>query len=218
MRVLLVISFAQSLFMMQYFSNCAGCGFSLPPIYYLCEPCWQKISLEKSSFKYTHLRWPAHALWEWETKGNLVHKLLQRRKGGNIYITEKNLALRALEALPQTTKNEVDEVFFPQKWQQRKDHTWYFAHAIGEILTVPVTGLQIHVTPFYKSFGRSQRARERSKNTRTYAQYKGQKPLLVDDIITTGATLEALWVALRRPEGAVSLCLAYKTFNPEDKI
>ncbi|MCC6137159.1 MAG: hypothetical protein IT287_00885 [Bdellovibrionaceae bacterium] len=147
-----------------------------------------------------------------------MHRLLQRRKGGNILATEKQLALRLVEALPERYRNEVDEVFFPQKANMDKDHTWYLAHAVGAILELPVTGIQVAKIPFYKSFGRAQRAEDRSKNPRTYAQYKGQIPLLVDDILTTGATLEALWRALHRPDRAISLCLAYKTFNPEDKI
>lgn len=157
-------------------------------------------------------------VWEWEKKNSLLHLLLKRRKGANIARVEQKLAYLLIEALPLEHRNAVDEIFYPAKPRRKRDHTFKLAHAVGEILQVPVTGIEVTATPNYKSYTRKQRAQERLKNPGTYARYKGRAPLLIDDIITTGTTLEAIWLALGRPKRTVSLCLAYKTFNPEDKI
>lgn len=204
--------------MWAYLCACAGCGYSLPPVYYLCERCWNKMTQQKAHFVYDHHRWPTYTLWEWKDKKSLLHDLLRRRKGCNISKTEWHLALWLVDVLPLEIRDSVDGVVYPSKGKNEKDHTRSLAHAVGEILDLPTYAVEIPSVSKYKSFGRHRRAKERSKKLDSYTLYKGKMPLMVDDIITTGATLNAVWRSLGSPQYTVALCLAYKTFNPVDKI
>ncbi len=208
--------------MFAYLSQCASCGHSLPPIPYLCDRCWKSLAREKSNPLCEDLRWPVYSVWNWNHKGSLIHQLLLRRKGCNIQSAEKLLATWAVGALPMEVSRKVDEVFYPAKSHRYRDlwrdHTSHFAMAVGNILGVRVTGVEMPTIKLYKTFGRSERSLKRLENLSVCAAYQGSSPLFVDDIVTTGATLEGLWRALGRPEQAVALSLAYKTFNPVDKI
>lgn len=204
--------------MYEYLATCPGCGFSLPPIYYLCKRCWSQLSLQKKQHFYEEYRWPVYTIWSWEKKDALVHRLLRRRKRASIRIAEYRLACWAVSVLPQKVIKNTDAIFFPTKKQNASDHTGHLANAVADIMGLRAFGIMIAENKNYKIFSRSQRNRERVKNTVTYTEYKGQNPLMVDDIITSGATLESVWRALGRPGNATGLCLAYKTFNPGDKI
>jgi predicted amidophosphoribosyltransferase len=204
--------------MWTYLCACASCGYSLPPIEYLCKKCWAELDRELRHFEYDHHPWKTVTLWEWQEKRSLVHILLDRRKACSIKNREWRLAFGLVESLPNEFRDSVDGVVFPSKKPKVKDHTWHLAHAVGEILQLPVVPVIIPASAAYKTYGRRQRAEERLKNLGLYTSYQGKIPLMVDDIITTGATLSAVWRAIGCPKYAIALCLAYKTFNPVDKI
>lgn len=204
--------------MFAWLSSCPQCGYSLPPIYYLCDICWTEVREERRGHVVSELEFTLYALWEWRERETLLHKLLQRRKSGNIWRAEQRLARWLSLALLEHGKAPWDGIFYPAKNAWEHDHTWFLATALGQELALPVYPIAIAATPLYKTLGRRARIRERSVNTAIYPGPRVRYPILVDDIVTTGATLETLWVALRKPPLALGLSLAYKTFNSGDKI
>lgn len=204
--------------MYAYLCSCAICGSFLPPIYYVCEACWKDLYKESDRYLCKDLRWPVHFMWNWKTRGSAIHELLLRRKGAHILHAEYRLAQEGVLCLPADLREKIDVVYYPSKRDGQRDHTFYLAREVGSILGVEICGVVIPEAINYKSFGRKKRQEARGRVARAQIEYKAVQPLFVDDIVTTGATMEAVWKVLGRPESLQGLCLAYKTFNPEDKI
>lgn len=204
--------------MFQFFSSCPVCGFSLPPIFYLCRGCWATLQLKKRGFIYDVHRWPLLSLWEWKDFRSEEHSLLLRRKKRSLFVAEERLARWLTQALLEVENPKWDGVFYPAKKVEKHDHAWHLASAVGSQLGLPVTGIEVARSPVYKRLSRRERILERSKITAGYGGGYVLRPLLVDDVVTTGATMNALWSALGQPEYAFGLSLAYKTFNSGDKI
>lgn len=204
--------------MYAYLCSCAICGAFLPPIYYVCETCWKDLYKESGSYLCRDLRWPIHYVWNWKTRGSSIHELLLRRKGAHILNAEQRLAQQGVLCLPADEREKIDIVYYPSKREGHKDHTFYLAREVGLILGVEICGVVIPEVFNYKSFGRRKRQEVRRVVPQSQIEYKAAHPLFVDDVVTTGATMEAVWKVLGRPEHLQGLCLAYKTFNPEDKV
>ena len=164
------------------------------------------------------LRWPIHFVWVWRWRGSIIHELILRRKGAQILKAENALALLSLASLPTDIRQKIDGIYYPSLWQGRKDHTYFLAQAVSQILGVDAYGVVIPEVSQYKTCGRQKRLKLRVAASDHQVQYIGSYPLFVDDVITTGATMEAVWRVLGRPDTLRGLCLAYKTFNPEDKV
>ncbi len=204
--------------MISLFAACPCCGYSLPPIRYFCERCWIELKLQRRGCISSVQEIPIYSLWEWNEDQSLVHTLLKRRKRLNIASAERRLARWTVNALFEEGAARWEGVFYPAKPTQKQDHTWHFAKAVAEQLDVPLIAIDMAITPSYKTLNRRERWLKRANNTAVYSGPQVIKPLLVDDIVTTGATMKALWLALKKPKYALGLSLAYKTFNSGDKI
>lgn len=210
---------------------CAGCGNSLwkneEVICHFCE-----YHLPKTNFHsdlenpVTHLFWgrvsiESGAAFLYFNKGNIVQRLVHQlkykgRKDIGIWLgAQYGLALR--DIAPYNTIEVIIPVpLHMKKYMQRGyNQSEQFAIGLAGTLNIPVekhllTRIKATETQTRKSrFKRYQNVRE-IFTTKDPESWKGKHLLLVDDVITTGATLESCIQALTViPDVKISIaCIA----------
>lgn len=92
---------------------------------------------------------------------------------------------------------------YPSKGPE--DHASAWARALGQILGYPTSPLLLVDPQKQARLTRPQRF-----NRRFSASLAGKSVILVDDILTTGATAKAAFVALNRPENFTIWTLFYR--------
>ncbi|MEM7048376.1 MAG: ComF family protein [Acidobacteriota bacterium] len=190
--------------------HCAGCGLSLAPSpgtarYQLCTAC--------------SLRPPAcRRIWTPWIYGPPLAEVLQAFKFGRLDYLGRDLAESALEEIGCVLEEAEVVVPVPLHWRRRMERRFNQAEAIAQPLARALR------RPMVQALRRRQATRpqtslprrERLRNPRRAfvarrrqgQRVAGRRVLLVDDVLTTGATLEAAARSLQRAGAREVLGLA----------
>jgi len=180
---------------------CATCGSGQGSIQWLCAPCTAKLSerLVIASRNVGHgLR--HHYLFEWEPGDVFMDRIVYSLKGGVLRPVYSGLA----HVIAAHTQYSGSRVFYPSR-RGLADHASCLAEQLARAM-----GLEAQ--PLLKRSWRKQALlnKKERKNQAFEAFTNATKALLVDDIVTSGATVEACYLALGQPKEFQAWSLFYR--------
>lgn len=114
---------------------------------------------------------------------------------------------------------EVKYLVFPTKHFGPRDHMWRFAQALTAVMPLQVFPAPLVNISNYRHLSRELRLKERHVDLACFRRPPTQDPreiLIIDDVVTTGATLQATLAALGCKYPPAILCFAYKKFIPHE--
>jgi hypothetical protein len=141
----------------------------------------------------------------------VVENFVRRQKGIYLLKARKKIVHRCVYLLPQPLPQGL---FYVTPENKKIDHGSEWAQAFSEILGVPAYRLTLSSQGNHKTKTRQERWSERvvlnSYPTNFLRHY-----WFVDDLLTTGATAQAVWASLGRPESFKVVTIVYREYQNE---
>jgi len=175
--------------------DCPICHFKASGEDGLCEPCrkYLKLCLEKQGACRRNLDlWDHQWLFTWRPEDEFMKTLVTHLKGGGIPSSFLALA-RSFVSSRKLQVAAGSKLVYPSKGQQ--DHGWAWAQSLSQTLGIPTEPLRLSSSEKQALKTRSQR-----KDVHFESCPSRGPVILVDDVVTTGATARAAFQALGRPK------------------
>lgn len=194
--------------------TCAYCKVSWGEIDFLCEQCWSELEkrLRPTHKIFSKNKLTVFTLWQWEKKDVRLQKLLLDLKGRNLPEARERMLLLFLDFLkyhlpPQTICCVIS--------RDSRDHGLAMAESFAQQYQCPLVPLKLYkMSTHYKTLHRRQRYTERKVLLDPSMKQRVKEPVwFVDDVLTTGATAEAVWEALGRPLEYRAVTMVYRAFE-----
>lgn len=199
--------------MWRYLRSCASCSESGGDIDLYCTDCWELL-WRKQQFKERSIlggAMGAFSFWTWKTGSSTVESFVRNQKGTGLLEARKKIVQKYLYLLPQSPPQGL---FYVTPQNKKKDHGSEWALAFSEVLEIPAYRLTLSSQGNYKTKSRKERWSERSI-LNSYPKDFLQHYWFVDDVLTTGATAQAVWASLCRPEIFKAVTIVYKEYQNE---
>lgn len=197
--------------------GCCICRASTPPIYWLCVYCWKKLNklylspqnMIRNQNGITHLR-----LFDWCEENDIFIRLFLKslKQGGPGFIFKKlvsDFLYRSIQSYP-ISKNMV--VVPAPSSIQYYDHSFCLASPFASSL-----GLKLHNILIKNKFVENQKQKTKSQRREISFCLKKNilldKVIFIDDILTTGATAQAVYKALNKPKDFIIFTLSWRHLN-----
>jgi len=198
-----------------YLRHCAHCkrGFFVS-VDVFCESCWKKLLEQKripNSLPIKVLNLDVYPLFIWSGENKILQDFLYALKGGGFKDVFDKIAVKLLcnyeRHLSCANKNVVP---IPPSRPGHHDHAYQLGKSIADQLECPLItnlvwqskeGAQKHLTKAERM--------DRKMSLQNPSPIKAQAQiLLVDDVITTGATVAAAAMAIEGPNSKEAWCIA----------
>jgi predicted amidophosphoribosyltransferase len=188
-------------FIREHLSACARCRSLRGPIQIFCELCWELATdfrNDERSLRQSGYPFKVYSLYTWHDQfDSVIRPLIYALKGGCIQKPWPFLAQELIYRRSLIAWIAADAIVLPPR-QNKLDHAWYWAKAIGDFLKVPILDCLESEARTQKRLSLS--LRKNRQMNRTGEDVRGLKLIFVDDTITSGATALAAFTALGAPE------------------
>ncbi len=183
--------------MWSYFRNCKHCGFgffknNFTKVDLFCKDCWFLLEIAKSPLRAIFFKGDGIAvrsLYVWTQERPIVGNLIHGLKGG----TPINVLTRLSIEIARKFYNQENCIIVPIPSSKvgEKDHAYLIAKCIAETLDIPMWDGLIweNKTKNQKFLNKTERFRASMKKTKSLP--RNSKIILVDDLVTSGATIMA---------------------------
>ena len=217
-----------------YIRSCAICHLSIPPVQWLCSYCWQRLSsyhlspqeMIRKQNKLIHAR-----LINWNKENDIFIRsfLNSLKNGGPIFIFHKIMESFAHRMIFRLHGHDHFVIVpAPPKHHFPKDHAFCLSLALSRICQFPVYSVlrrassqasschsQISSSNSSSDDHQDQKYKNKYHRKNIYFQKTRELPpeskvIFVDDILTTGATAYAAYVALGKPKSFQIFTLAWR--------
>ncbi len=190
-----------------YFRRCAGCGKSWGEMDWLCWRCEGRLfglihlKRRKISNSIDHLY-----LIDWDPHQQWISELVRSLKGGGPLAVYKNLMLIFQGGFAPALEEKKDRISIVYPSKGLRDHAWQLATELSQTSSIPSHALQLRGQKKQALLNRKQRL------SVEFAKMNGLKTdvILVDDVVTTGATAKAAYKACGQPKNFAVWSLFYR--------
>ncbi len=199
--------------MWDWFRTCANCSNSYGAIDLYCENCWSLL-WKQQQFKERSILGGsvrAFSLWTWKEGPSMVQNFVRKQKGICLLSARKKIVERYLSLLPSPPPQGL---FYVTPKDKKTDHGSEWAKAFSVALGIPTYRLVLPSKGNYKTKNRQERWNERAV-LNSYPLGFLQHYWFVDDVLTTGATAQAVWASLGRPDSFKAVTIVYKEYQNE---
>lgn len=181
--------------------HCAVCGASFRPVVWLCPQCagefYGRIRKHQRSINRSIEH---HYLLDWSPHDLFLNQIVYSLKGNGLQSTYDGLGDWIFQ---QINSNPKKRIFYPSKG--KRDHAQILAESLAR-------KLDWEVQPILKKTGFKQASLTRLDRARLQMIPVGkwENAIVVDDIVTTGATMKACYEALGCPKKLTVWSLFYR--------
>lgn len=189
--------------MISYLRNCKHCGLSffhnqLKPIDFFCKKCWTTLEKERAPANFKIYKSPeiiVKPLFLWKKKDSIVGSMIHGLKGGTPEDIIRKVSLEIV--FREAHRMNLLIVPVPSSKVGEKDHAYQIANIISQELEVDLWNGLIWENKRTNQKFLKKTERFVSSIAKTEDLPRGKQVILIDDLVTTGATASAAFKAIK---------------------
>ncbi len=196
-----------------YLRSCAYCGFWFGSHDFFCQNCWEELSRQLKFESSCQYWFDNRYLFRWEEENKLIGSLIYGLKGGCCGSSVTRILGNLVGESWLENLDECVLVPSPPTSLGSRDHAYVIAEALSDLYGGSLrTPLRRTGDLAQKKLAKTVRKEKQLGLDPDYtpSDLNTRRIIFIDDVITTGSTAQAAFVALGRPRNFSVLAMAYR--------